>query len=50
MLARFRLVVDFFQEVSILLPDEAELDTAAKDEGGMEVSQGVTLRTLRNSG
>lgn len=38
------------QEVSILLPDEAELDTAARDEGGVEISQGVTLRTLRNSG
>lgn len=40
----------FFQEVSIILPDEAELDRAAEDEGGAEVSKGVTLRTLRTSG
>lgn len=39
-----------FQEVSIILPDEAELDMAAEDEGGAEVSKGVTLRTLRTSG
>ncbi|CAM9095332.1 unnamed protein product [Hapterophycus canaliculatus] len=38
------------KEVSIILPDEAELDRAAEDEGGVEVSKGVTLRTLRSSG
>ncbi|CAM9366030.1 unnamed protein product [Ectocarpus sp. 6 AP-2014] len=38
------------KEVSILLPDEAELDQAAEDEGGVEISKGVTLRTLRSSG
>lgn len=40
----------FFQEVSIILPDEAELDRAVEDEGGAEISKGVTLRTLRSSG
>lgn len=40
----------WFQEVSVLLPDEAELDRASEDEGGAEISPGVTLRTLRNSG
>lgn len=43
-------VLLFSQEVSIILPDEAELDRAAEDEGGVEVSKGVTLRTLRSSG
>lgn len=38
------------QEVSIILPDEAELDRAVEDEGGAEISKGVTLRTLRTSG
>lgn len=40
----------WLQEVSVLLPDEAELDRASEDEGGAEISPGVTLRTLRNSG
>ena len=39
-----------FQEVALLLPDEAELDRASEDEGGAEISPGVTLRTLRSSG
>lgn len=55
--ANVRLAARFAQsfaadgkEVSVLLPDEAELDRASEDEGGAEISPGVTLRTLRNSG
>ncbi|CAM9246163.1 unnamed protein product [Ascophyllum nodosum] len=38
------------KEVSVLLPDEAELDRAVEDEGSAEFSAGVTLRTLRSAG
>lgn len=55
--ANVRLAARFAQsfaaegkEVAVLLPDEPEVERAVEDEGGANISPGVTLRSLRESG